>query len=100
MSSLVVVFPNNTETRDVADISFKRLQSVFQQPILNNLKSNTLRKCLRDINSYQNWVIKQTFEKVKNQIEMARSTRVTTNTEENKPLLMLPYKETKQEKQD
>ena len=31
---------------------------------------------------------------------MARSTRVTTNTEENKPLLMLPYKETKQEKQD
>ena len=46
----------------------------------------------RDINGYPNWVIEQTIEKVKNQNEMTRSTQVTTNTEENEHLLMLPYK--------
>ena len=45
-----------------------------------------------DTNGYPNWVIEQTIEKVKNQNEMTRSTQVTTNTEENEHLLMLPYK--------
>ena len=56
------------------------------------MKLNNLRKCLRDINSYPNWIIQQTIEKVKNQNEMPWSTQVTTNTEENEHLLMLPYK--------
>ena len=34
----------------------------------------------------------QTIEKVNNQSEIARPTQVTTNTEENKHLLMLPSK--------
>ena len=46
----------------------------------------------RDINGYPSWVIEQTIEKVKNQNEMTRSTQLTTNTEENQNLLMLPYK--------
>ena len=45
-----------------------------------------LKKVFRDINGYQNWVIEQTVEKVKNQNE------IITNTEENEDLLMLPYK--------
>ena len=51
-----------------------------------------LKKVLRDINGHPNWIIEQTIEKVKNQNEMTRSTQVTTNTEENEHLLMLPYK--------
>ena len=51
-----------------------------------------LKKVFRDINGYPNWIIEQTIEKVKNQNEMPRSTQVTTNTEENEHLLMLPYK--------
>ena len=51
-----------------------------------------LKKVFRDISGYPNWVIEQTIEKVKNQNEMTRSTQVTTNTEENEHLLMLPYK--------
>ena len=51
-----------------------------------------LKKVLRDINGYPNWVIEQTIEKVKNKNEMTRSTQVKTNTEENEHLLMLPYK--------
>ena len=46
----------------------------------------------RDINGYPNWRIEETVEKVKNQNKMTRSTQVTTNTEENEHLLMLPYK--------
>ena len=46
----------------------------------------------RDINCSPNWIIEQTIQKVKNQNEMPRSTQVTTNTEENKHLLMLTYK--------
>ena len=37
-------------------------------------------------------VIEQTIENVKNQDEMTQSIQVTTNTEENEHLLMLPYK--------
>ena len=48
---------------------------------------------LRDIHSDPNWIIEQTTEKVKNQNETTRSTQVTTKTEENKHLLMLPYKD-------
>ena len=51
-----------------------------------------LKKVFRDFNGYSNWIIEQTIEKVKNQNEMTRSTQVTTNTEENEHLLMLPYK--------
>ena len=46
----------------------------------------------RDINGYPNCILEQIIEKVKNQNEMPRSTQVTTNTEENEHLLMLPYK--------
>ena len=46
----------------------------------------------RDISGYPNWIIEQTIEKVKNQNEIPRSTQVTTNTEENEHLRMLPYK--------
>ena len=46
----------------------------------------------RDINCYPNWVIEQTIENVKNQNEIAQSIQVTTNTDENEHLLMLPYK--------
>ena len=46
---------------------------------------------LRDINGYPNWVIEQTIEKVNNQNKMTRSTQVTTNTEENEHMPMLPY---------
>ena len=60
------------------------------QCLQNEIK--LLKKVFRDINGYLNWTIKQTIEKVKNQNEMPRSTQVTTNTEENKHLLMLPYK--------
>ena len=51
-----------------------------------------LKKVFRYINGYPNSIIEQTIEKVKNQKEMTRSTQVTTNTEENEHLLMLPYK--------
>ena len=51
-----------------------------------------LKKVFRDINGCANWVIEQTIEKVKNQNEMTRSTQAITNTEENKHLLMLPFK--------
>ena len=51
-----------------------------------------LKKVFGDISGYPNWIIEQTVEKVKNQNEMIRSTQVTTNTEENEHLLMLPYK--------
>ena len=51
-----------------------------------------LKKVVNDINGHPNWIIEQTIEKVKNQNEMTRSTQVTTNTEENEHLLMLPYK--------
>ena len=46
----------------------------------------------RYINGYPNWFAEQTIEKVKNQNEMPSSTQLKTNTEENEPLLMLPYK--------
>ena len=46
----------------------------------------------REINGYPNWIIEQTIEKVKNQNKMSWSTQLKTNTEENKHLLMLPYK--------
>ena len=51
-----------------------------------------VKKVFRDINGYPNWVIEQTIEKVKIQNEMARSTQITNNTEENEYLLPLPYK--------
>ena len=60
------------------------------QHLQNEIKH--LKKVCRDINSYPNWLIEQTIEKVKNQNETTRSIQVTTNTEENKHLLMLPYK--------
>ena len=60
------------------------------QHLQNEIKH--LKKVFRDINGYPNWIIEQTIEKVKNQNEMTRSTQVTTNTEENEHLLMLPYK--------
>ena len=60
------------------------------QHLQNEIKH--LKKVFKDINSYPNWIIEQTIEKVKSQNEMPRSTQVTTNTEENKHLLMLPYK--------
>ena len=77
--------------RDATDISFKSLQSVLQRPNLQN-EIKHLKKVFRDINGYPNWIIEQTIEKVKNQNEMPRSTQVTTNTEENEHLLMLPDK--------
>ena len=77
--------------RDATDISFKNLQGVLQRPNLQN-EIKHLKKVFRDINGYPNWIIEQTIEKVKNQNEMTRSTQVTTNTEENEHLLMLPYK--------
>ena len=60
------------------------------QLLQNEIKN--LKKVFRDINGYPNWIIEQTIEKVKNQNEMTRSTQVTTNTKENKNLIMLPYK--------
>ena len=60
------------------------------QHLQNEIKH--LKKVFRDINGYPNWIIEQTIEKVKNQNEMTRSAQVTTNTEENEHLLMLPYK--------
>ena len=60
------------------------------QHMQNEIKH--LKKVFRDINGHPYWVIKQTIEKVKNQNEMTQSTNVTTNTEENEHLLMLPYK--------
>ena len=60
------------------------------QHLQNEIKH--LKKGFRDINGYPNWIIEQTIEKVKNQNKMTRSTQVTTNNEENEPLLMLPYK--------
>ena len=55
-------------------------------------KIRRLKKVFRDINGYPNWVIEQTIENVKNQNEIAQSIQVTTNTDENEHLLMLPYK--------
>ena len=60
------------------------------QLLENEIKQ--FKKVISDINGYPNWIIEQTIEKVKNQNEMTRSTQVTTNTEENEHLLMLPYK--------
>ena len=60
------------------------------QHLQNEIKH--LKKVLRDIHSYPNWIIERTIKKVKNQNETTRSIQVTTNTEENKHLLMLPYK--------
>ena len=48
------------------------------QHLQNEIKH--LKKVLRDINGYSNWIIKQTIVKVKNRNEMPRSTQVTTNT--------------------
>ena len=79
------------ETRDAANISFKNLRVCSNDKHLGN-EIKHLKKVFRDINDYPNWVIEQTIEKVKNQNEMTRSTQVITNTEENEPLLMLPYK--------
>ena len=55
-------------------------------------KSKHLQKIFWDINGYPNCVAEQTIEKLKNRNEMAQSTQVTTNTEENEHLLMLSYK--------
>ena len=60
------------------------------QHLQNEIKD--LKKVFRDINGYPNWIIEHTIEKVKNQNEIPRSTQVTTNTEENEHLRMLPYK--------
>ena len=60
------------------------------QHLQNEIKH--LKKVFRDINGYPNWRIEETTEKVKNQNKMTWSTQVTTNTEENEHLLMLPYK--------
>ena len=60
------------------------------QHLQNEIKH--LKKVFRDISGYPYWIIEQTIEKVKNQNEMTRSTLVTTNTEENEYLLMLPCK--------
>ena len=60
------------------------------QHLKNEIKH--LKKVLRDINGYPNWVIQQAIEKVKNQKKMARSVQVTSNNEENEHLLMLFYK--------
>ena len=68
------------ETRDATDIIFKSLQSVLQQPNLQN-EIKHLKKVFKDINDYLNWIIEQSNEKVKNQNKMTRSTQLTTNTE-------------------
>ena len=60
------------------------------QHLQNEIKH--LKKVFRDINGYPNWIKEQTIEKVKSQNEMARSTQITSNTEENEHLLMSPYK--------
>ena len=60
------------------------------QHLQNEIKH--LKKELRDINGYPNWIIEQTIEEVKNQNEMRWSTQVRTNNKENEHLLMLPYK--------
>ena len=60
------------------------------QHLENEIKH--LKKVFRDINGYPNWIIEQTIEKVKNQNEMAQSTQIKTNIEENEHLLMLLYK--------
>ena len=60
------------------------------QHLQNEIKH--LKKVFKDINSYPNWIIEQTIEKVKSQNEMTRSTQAKTKTEENEHLLMLPYK--------
>ena len=75
--------------RDATDISFKNLQGVLQRPNLQN-EIKHYKKVFRDINGYPNWIIEQTIEKVNNRNEMPQSTLVTTNTEKNEPLLMLP----------
>ena len=47
-----------------------------------------LKKVFRDINGYQNCIIEQKIEKVKNQNEMPRSAQLKSNTEENEDLLV------------
>ena len=76
----------NGQKFDVRSV-FRDLQTSKMQNEIKHLK-----KVFRDINGYPNWTIEQTLEKVKNQNEIPRSTQVTTNTEENEHLLMLPYK--------
>ena len=60
------------------------------QHLQNEIKH--LKNVFRDINGYPIWIIEQTIEKGNNQNKMTRSTQVTTNTEENKHLLMLSFK--------
>ena len=60
------------------------------QHLENEIKH--LKKFFRGISGYPNWIIEQTIEKVKNQNEMAQSTQIKTNIEENEHLLMLLYK--------
>lgn len=60
------------------------------QHLKNEIKH--LKKVLRYINGYPNWIIQQAIEKVKNQKKMARPAQATSNNEENKHLLMLLYK--------
>ena len=79
---------HGNEGRYIASRAFKVCSN--DQHLQNEIKH--LKKVLRDINGYPNWIIEQTIEKSKNQNEMTRLTQVTTNTEENKYLLMLPYK--------
>ena len=90
MSSVAVVFPNNMETRDATALVLRVFRVCSNDQHLEN-EIKHLKKVFRDINGYPNWVIEQTIEKVKNQNEMTQSTQVTTNTEENEHLLMLPY---------
>ena len=60
------------------------------QHLKNEIKH--LKKVLRYINGYPNWIIQQAIEKAKNQKKMARPAQVTSNNEEKKHLLMLLYK--------
>ena len=81
------------ETRDAADILVSRSIKVCSndQHLQNEIKH--LKKVLRDISGYPNWIIEQTIEKVKNQSKMAWPSQLTTDTEENEHLLMLPYQD-------
>ena len=56
------MFPNNKDTKDAAEISFKSLQNVLKRPTLKN-EVKQLKKVFREIDGYPNWVIEQTTKK-------------------------------------
>ena len=69
-----------------------RYRHQFQEPLKCAPTTNTFKKVFININGYPNWIIEQTIKKVKNKNEITWSTQVTSSTEENEHLLMLPYK--------